>query len=156
MRSIRTMTSLPASPNGWGARGPAMADARKSYPLLDNQAVAADPRKHAWVSASAGTGKTQVLTARVLRLLLNGADPAGILCITFTKAGAAEMAERLNGVLARWVRCPDKELRQHQLNLGAPNADQKIARAHTTFPLVLDATWRLAIETLHPFAHTPP
>src|SRR3546814_9583124 len=57
MRSIRTMTSLPASPNGWGARGPAMADARKSYPLLDNQAVAADPRKHAWVSASAGTGK---------------------------------------------------------------------------------------------------
>src|SRR3546814_12356910 len=75
MRSIRTMTSLPASPNGWGARGPAMADARKSYPLLDNQAVAADPRKHAWVSASAGTGKTQVLTARVLRLLLNGADP---------------------------------------------------------------------------------
>src|SRR3546814_19349122 len=124
MRSIRTMTSLPASPNGWGARGPAMADARKSYPLLDNQAVAADPRKHAWVSASAGTGKTQVLTARVLRLLLNGADPAGILCITFTKAGAAEMAERLNGVLARWVRCPDKELRQHLFNLGEPNDDQ--------------------------------
>src|SRR3546814_19318637 len=100
------MTSLPASPNGWGARGPAMADARNSYPLLDNQAVAADPRKHAWVSASAGTGKPQVLTARVLRLLLNGAAPAGILFLTFPKPWAAEMADRLHGLLARWVLVP--------------------------------------------------
>ncbi|API60742.1 double-strand break repair helicase AddA [Tardibacter chloracetimidivorans] len=131
-----------------------MADARKSYPLLDNQAVAADPRKHAWVSASAGTGKTQVLTARVLRLLLNGADPAGILCITFTKAGAAEMAERLNGVLARWVRCPDKELRQHLFNLGEPNDDQMIARARTLFARVLEAAGGLRIETIHAFAQS--
>src|SRR3546814_12476159 len=98
-----------------------MADARKSYPLLDNQAVAADPRKHAWVSASAGTGKTQVLTARVLRLLMSGADPAGILCITFTKAGAAAMAARLNATLASWVRCPDKDLRQRLFTVGERN-----------------------------------
>ena len=54
------------------------------------------PRDHAALSASAGTGKTHVLTARVLRLLLAGVDPASILCLTFTKAGAAEMAERIH------------------------------------------------------------
>lgn len=131
-----------------------MADARKSYPLKGNQAVAADPRKHAWVSASAGTGKTQVLTARVLRLLLNGADPAGILCITFTKAGAAEMAERLNATLARWVRCPDKELRLHLFNLGEANDDAAIARARTLFARVLEAPGGLRIETIHAFAQS--
>ena len=60
--------------------------------LRDEQALAADPRTHASLSASAGTGKTQVLTARVLRLLLGGASPESILCLTFTKAAAAEMA----------------------------------------------------------------
>src|SRR3546814_4927449 len=77
---------------------------------------------------------------------MSGADPAGILCITFTKAGAAEMAERLNGVLARWVRCPDKELRQHLFNLGEPNDDQMIARARTLFARVLEAPGGLRIE----------
>ncbi len=131
-----------------------MADARKSYPLLDNQALASDPRRHAWVSASAGTGKTQVLTARVLRLLLNGADPAGILCITFTKAGAAEMAERLNGTLARWVRCPDKDLRTHLFHLNEPNDDDAIASARTLFARVLEAPGGLRIETIHAFAQS--
>ena len=142
-------------PNGRGVNGVTpMADARKSYELLDNQKIASDPRRHAWVSASAGTGKTQVLTARVLRLLLNGADPAGILCITFTKAGAAEMAERLNGTLARWVRCPDKELRKHLFNLGEPNDDEAIARARTLFAKVLEAPGGLRIETIHAFAQS--
>jgi len=61
-------------------------------PLMDEQALAADPVAHASLSASAGTGKTQVLTARVLLLLLQGARPESILCLTFTKAAAAEMA----------------------------------------------------------------
>ena len=77
------------------------------FPLQDNQLDAADPQHNVWLSASAGTGKTQVLSARVLRLLLEpDVDPSQILCLTFTKAGAAEMANRINAVLARWVRLP--------------------------------------------------
>ena len=65
----------------------------KLHPLQDKQRSAVDPRETVWLSASAGTGKTQVLSARVLRLLLqDGVTPAQILCLTFTKAGAAEMA----------------------------------------------------------------
>src|SRR5690348_18427748 len=85
----------------------------KSFPpLMDEQALAADPNVHAALSASAGTGKTQVLTARVLRLLLQGARPESILCLTFTKAAAAEMANRIGARLAAWVRVPDKLLRK--------------------------------------------
>ena len=77
----------------------------KVYPLMDNQAHAVDPQRTVWLSASAGTGKTQVLSARVLRLLLqDGVEPEQLLCLTFTKAGAAEMATRVNEVLAGWVR----------------------------------------------------
>ena len=68
------------------------------------------PGAHAALSASAGTGKTQVLTARVLRLLLKGARPESILCLTFTKAAAAEMANRIGARLAAWVRLKDSEL----------------------------------------------
>ena len=70
-------------------------------PLQDSQAAAADPQVHAALSASAGTGKTHVLTARVLRLLLNGVAPESILCLTFTKAAAAEMANRIGDRLAK-------------------------------------------------------
>src|SRR6187401_3820249 len=83
-----------------GARGMS-----RVHPLKDNQRRAVDPADSVWLSASAGTGKTQVLSARVLRLLLTpGVRPENLLCLTFTKAGAAEMAERVNAVLARWVR----------------------------------------------------
>ena len=81
----------------------------KQLPELEGeQALAADPAIHAALSASAGTGKTQVLTARVLRLLLNGARPESILCLTFTKAAAAEMANRIGERLAAWVRLHEK------------------------------------------------
>src|ERR1051325_9148916 len=80
--------------------------------LRGEQALAADPEVHAALSASAGTGKTQVLTARVLRLLLTGARPESILCLTFTKAAAAEMANRIGARLAAWVRIPEKTLRK--------------------------------------------
>jgi ATP-dependent helicase/nuclease subunit A len=66
------------------------------------QTIAADPARSVWVTANAGTGKTRVLTNRVLRLLLAGADPESILCITFTRAAAAEMAARIEKQLADW------------------------------------------------------
>src|SRR3546814_18781281 len=64
------------------------------------------------------------------------------------------MAARLNGVLARWLRCPDKELRQHLFNLGEPNDDPMIARARTLFARVLEAPGGLRIETIHAFAQS--
>ena len=67
--------------------------------LTGEQAQASHPRSHVWLRASAGTGKTAVLSARVLRLLLTGVAPERILCLTFTKAGAAEMAERVHSRL---------------------------------------------------------
>ena len=77
----------------------------KPLPVLEGaQGAAVDPNINASVSASAGTGKTQVLTGRVFRLLLNGADPSAILCVTFTKAGAAEMANRIGARLASFRR----------------------------------------------------
>ena len=70
------------------------------FALAGNQARAVNPADNVWLSASAGTGKTQVLSARVLRLLLRAdVEPDQILCLTFTKAGAAEMANRINAVL---------------------------------------------------------
>ena len=88
------------------------------HPLEGAQAAASDPLVHAALSASAGTGKTHVLTARVLRLLLSGVDPASILCLTFTKAGAAEMAERIHGRLAYWVRLREDDLARELSMLG--------------------------------------
>src|SRR3546814_9354050 len=67
--------------------------------LYPRQGAAADPESHVWLGASAGTGKTQVLSARVLRLLLEGVSPEANLCIPLTKAGAAEMAHRLQDQL---------------------------------------------------------
>ncbi|WP_294391752.1 double-strand break repair helicase AddA [uncultured Sphingomonas sp.] len=119
------------------------------------QAEASHPRRQVWLSASAGTGKTHVLTARVLRLLLNGAEPESILCLTFTKAGAAEMAERIQGRLASWVRLPDGKLRKELFALSEPNDDQALRRARRLFARVLDAPGGgLRIQTIHAFAQT--
>src|SRR5918912_2418675 len=91
---------------------------RPLTPLEAEQLSASAPRDHAALSASAGTGKTHVLTARVLRLLLAGVDPASILCLTFTKAGAAEMAERIHARLAHWVRLKEELLAEELVALG--------------------------------------
>jgi len=124
------------------------------HQLRDDQARAADPAIHASLSASAGTGKTQVLTARVLRLLLGGAAPEHILCLTFTKAGAAEMANRIGERLARWVRMKDAELRKELFAIGAPNDDARVEQARRLFAEVLDAPGGLRIQTIHSFAQT--
>jgi len=124
------------------------------FELEGNQAKAVAPEDSVWLSASAGTGKTQVLSARVLRLLLTeGVGPEQILCLTFTKAGAAEMATRVNEVLANWVRMKPEELGRDLLHIGAVNDDATIARARTLFASVLDCPGGgLRIDTIHAFA----
>src|SRR5437870_11730137 len=77
-----------------------------------SQAAAADPSASAWVSANAGTGKTHVLTMRVLRLLLGGTPPERILALTYTKAAAAEMSKRVFARLAQWVTVDDARLKR--------------------------------------------
>lgn len=121
-------------------------------PLMDEQALAADPTVHASLSASAGTGKTQVLTARVLLLLLEGARPESILCLTFTKAAAAEMANRIGSRLAAWVRIPDKVLRKELLGLRASTDPATLECARQLFARVLDCPGGLKIQTIHSFA----
>src|SRR5206468_11842704 len=74
------------------------------------QIEASDPAASAWVAANAGSGKTHVLAQRVIRLLLDGVDPARILCITFTKAAAANMANRVFEALAKWTTLDDDSL----------------------------------------------
>lgn len=131
---------------------------RRLRPLADlrgDQLRASSPRHHAALSASAGTGKTHVLTARVLRLLLSGVDPASILCLTFTKAGAAEMAERIHARLAHWVRLKDKDLVRELMALDEDCDAAMQARARTLFARVLEATGGgLRIQTIHAFAQS--
>ncbi|WP_373490691.1 double-strand break repair helicase AddA [Parasphingorhabdus sp.] len=126
------------------------------FPLKDRQIDAVEPSSHIWLSASAGTGKTQVLTARVFRLLLTEkVDPEHILCLTFTKAGAAEMAERINRQLAAWVRMDDMQLENDLRAIGAPTGPVTRDRARTLFARVLDAQGGgLRIMTIHGFCQS--
>src|SRR5262249_23500726 len=89
---------------------------------------ATDPFASAWVSANAGAGKTHLLTDRVTRLLLSGADPSRILCLTYTKAAASEMAKRLFDRLGAWSLLTDSELRQNLVAIGAPTSDNETLR----------------------------
>src|SRR5215468_9511391 len=86
------------------------------------QIEASDPAASAWVAANAGSGKTHVLALRVIRLLLEGVDPAKILCITFTKAAAANMANRVFDELRRWTALDDAELDAAAVRHGAGDA----------------------------------
>ena len=129
-----------------------MKPLKQMPPLLAEQASAAAPDVHAWVAASAGTGKTQVLSARVLRLLLQGTPPHAILCLTFTKLAAAEMKTRIFDRLAHWARCDAAELAQDLESLRAGSDAEMLSRARRLFATVLDAPQGLAIETIHAFA----
>src|SRR5690349_10014833 len=127
----------------------------KTLPTLKNeQALASDPMAHASLSASAGSGKTQVLTARVLRLLLTGSRPESILCLTFTKAAAAEMANRIGERLAAWVRLPEKLLKKDLFALGERDDPKTRERARQLFARVLDCPGGLKIQTIHAFAQS--
>ncbi|MFN3818707.1 double-strand break repair helicase AddA [Blastomonas sp.] len=126
------------------------------HPLHGDQALAVSPADQVWLSASAGTGKTQVLTARVFRLLLEpGVNPDAILCLTFTKAGASEMANRINAQLAAWVRMSDTALGADLANIGAPVDRDTLTRARRLFARVLDAPQGgLRIQTIHSFCQS--
>jgi ATP-dependent helicase/nuclease subunit A len=116
------------------------------------QRRAAGPRASVWVSASAGTGKTRVLIDRLLWLMLDGTHPARILCLTFTRAAAAEMANRLNEELARWATLRSGALAQTLQKLtGRMPDDATVARARQLFARVLDTPGGIKIATIHAF-----
>lgn len=119
------------------------------------QRSAADPKTSAWASASAGTGKTTVLVDRVLRLLLDGVPPQRILCITFTKAATAEMANRVDDKLSEWAVAGDDELTQALAKLTGTRPDAKrLDHARALFARVLEVPGGLQIYTIHAFCQT--
>ena len=126
-----------------------------SHGATERQMAASDPGASVWVAASAGTGKTRVLTDRVLRLMLQGSSPAQILCLTFTRAAAAEMANRIHGDLARWATYDDPHLQHALVGLtGHAPSDQEMARARRLFAHVLDVPGGLKIQTIHAFCES--
>jgi ATP-dependent helicase/nuclease subunit A len=120
------------------------------------QLLAADPKVSAWVAASAGTGKTKVLTDRILNLLLHGVTPERILCLTFTKAAASEMANRLMKRLAQWAIIPELDLTRELKGLLGDKtiALPLVSRARKLFSLVLDVPGGMKIQTIHGFCQT--
>lgn len=116
------------------------------------QALAADPGLSAWVSANAGSGKTHVLVNRVLRLLLDGVAPGRMLCITYTKAAAANMSNRIYRALGTWATLPDGALDETLAKLigRLPSATER-DRARRLFAQALETPGGLKIETIHAF-----
>lgn len=116
------------------------------------QIEAADPERSTWVSANAGSGKTRVLTNRVARLLLAGCAPQKILCLTYTKAAAAEMQNRLFGTLGSWAMKPDGALAEELAKLGEKDvAVERLAEARKLFARALETPGGLKIQTIHSF-----
>jgi ATP-dependent helicase/nuclease subunit A len=116
------------------------------------QTQASDPDACAWVAANAGSGKTHVLAQRVIRLLLNGIDPARILCITFTKAAAANMATRVFTRLSEWTSLDDDNLDKAvaEITGDRPNAAHR-AVARRLFARTLETPGGLKVQTIHAF-----
>lgn len=146
-----------------------MTSARPLISLIDEisleattlQDKASNPTNNVWVGASAGTGKTKVLTDRVLRLLLprdgyaDGIHPDKILCITFTKAGAAEMVARVTKILSQWAVCDRHDLETElETLLGHPASLNQIDRARQLFASVIDLPGGLKITTIHAFCQS--
>lgn len=128
----------------------------RGFDASRKQRMAADPSKSVWVEASAGTGKTKVLTDRVLRLLLVDARPEKILCLTYTKAAAVEMNSRIAGKLSRWSILEDKKLEKELTDLfgnlpsGSELSSLK-AKARKLFAILLDTPGGMKIQTIHAF-----
>jgi len=122
---------------------------------LDPQRRAADPARSAFVTANAGSGKTKTLIDRVARLLLAGAKPETILCVTYTKAAAAEMQRRLFARLGDWSVADDGELRQELSGLlggdGARLGRGELSKARALFAQALETPGGLKIQTIHAF-----
>lgn len=129
-----------------------------AVPRLNPTAVqrqASDPDVSVWVTASAGTGKTKVLTDRILRLMLKGAAPDEILCLTFTRAGASVMTNRLRDELSLWATCDDAILQKKLTGLsGRKPPPETMLRARALFGEFLDAQGGMKIQTIHSFAQS--
>src|SRR5690242_5503420 len=126
------------------------------YPIPSDtaasQARASDPATSAWVSANAGSGKTHVLAQRVIRLLLDGTPPAKILCLTFTKAAAANMANRIFDTLGKWVKLDDAALDAAIRETGARDiGPARRAQARRLFASALETPGGLKVQTIHGF-----
>ncbi|SEN12255.1 DNA helicase/exodeoxyribonuclease V, subunit A [Loktanella fryxellensis] len=118
-----------------------------------NQVTAADPTVSTWLSANAGSGKTRVLTDRVARLLLENVSPQNILCLTYTKAAAAEMQNRLFKRLGGWAMLDDASLRRDLATLGVEGTipPDTLAAARRLFARAIETPGGLKIQTIHSF-----
>lgn len=119
------------------------------------QQKASNPLSSVWVAASAGSGKTKVLTDRVLNLLLLNGQPEKLLCLTFTKTAAAEMSNRINDVLKSWVIMSDDTLAEEIEKLSGDYADgEMLDKARRLFALTLEAPGGMKIMTIHSFCQS--
>lgn len=122
------------------------------FALNREQFLASSPDLSVWVSASAGTGKTKVLTSRVLRLLLSGVQLEKILCLTFTKAAAREMDARINDSLEKWANLSKKELDiELTSHLMRSPTKEELETAQNLFRLKINSFYPLKIQTIHSF-----
>ncbi|WP_244464457.1 UvrD-helicase domain-containing protein [Candidatus Liberibacter africanus] len=116
------------------------------------QLLASDPTCSAWVSANAGSGKTHIIVQRVLRLLLANAHPSTILCLTHTKAGAAEMSHRVLNVITEWYHLSDEKLSVEITKIqGKKSSKRDISNARNLLVKVLDIPGGLKVQTIHAF-----
>jgi ATP-dependent helicase/nuclease subunit A len=119
---------------------------------VEAQRRASDPALSAWVAANAGSGKTYVLARRVVRLMLAGTPPGAILCLTFTKAAAATMANRVFGMLGDWALLDDARLAETLAELdGARPTPARLLRARRLFAEALETPGGLKVQTIHAF-----
>lgn len=115
------------------------------------QVDAADPGASTWLSANAGSGKTRVLTDRVARLLLDGVSPQNILCLTYTKAAASEMQNRLFKRLGEWAMKHDAALKEALVALGIPTPAIDLPQARRLFARAIETPGGLKIQTIHAY-----
>ena len=122
----------------------------------ERQVQASEPSATTWLSANAGSGKTRVLTDRVARLLLAGVQPQHILCLTYTKAAATEMQNRLFKRLGEWAMKPDADLHAALAELGdeSRHKPQALANARRLFARAIETPGGLRIQTIHSFCAT--
>ena len=120
----------------------------------EEQRRASNPAISTFTAASAGSGKTKLLTDRLLRLMLGGAGPEKILCLTYTKAAAAEMRIRLNARLGKWVVLPRAELEAELRALDVVPDEKTLGLARKIFADVLDLPGGMRIETIHAFCQS--
>ncbi len=131
-----------------------MTDAQIPDDASRAQIAAADPSGSVWLAANAGAGKTRVLTDRVAWLLLEGTPPERILCLTYTRAAAGEMQNRLYARLGNWAMMPDPDLRGELEALGVPTlriSSERLRHARTLFARAIETPGGLKIQTIHAF-----